>query len=100
MSDPNINLAEQALDNLVNQFARPLDFLRELVQNSIDAGSPRIEVRIEYDPPKPGQALGVTRIHVDGSGGEVELLLAAAACNGEEGERQGTTRCTHARTPG
>lgn len=65
MTDPNINLAEQALDNLVNQFARPLDFLRELVQNSIDAGSPRIEVRIEFDPPKPGQSFGVTRIHVD-----------------------------------
>ena len=65
MTDPNINLAEQALDNLVNQFARPLDFLRELVQNSIDAGSPRIEVRIEYDAPKPGQTFGVTRIHVD-----------------------------------
>lgn len=65
MSEPNINLAEQALDNLVNQFARPLDFLRELVQNSIDAGSPRIEVRIEFDPPKPGSSLGITRIHVD-----------------------------------
>lgn len=38
-------LAEQALDNLVDQFARPLDFLRELVQNALDAGSPRVEVR-------------------------------------------------------
>ena len=40
------SLAEQALDNLVNQFARPLDFLRELVQNAIDAGSPRVEVHL------------------------------------------------------
>ncbi len=44
------NLAGQALENLVNQFARPLDFLRELVQNAIDAGTPRVEVRIGFVP--------------------------------------------------
>ncbi|MCA9567376.1 MAG: ATP-binding protein [Myxococcales bacterium] len=65
MTETHTNLAEQALDNLVNQFARPLDFLRELVQNSIDAGSPRIEVRIDYEPPKEGQAHGVTIVNID-----------------------------------
>jgi len=45
---PSDDLAEQALANLVNQFARSMDFLRELVQNSMDAGTPRIEVRIDY----------------------------------------------------
>jgi len=44
------SLADQALANLVDQFARPLDFLRELVQNSIDAGSPRIDVWVDHQP--------------------------------------------------
>ena len=42
--------AEDALDHLVNQFADPLAFLRELVQNSIDAGSAEVEVRCEFMP--------------------------------------------------
>ena len=57
----------QALDNLVNQFARPLDFLRELAQNSIDAGSPRIEVWVDYLPPRD-DAQGVLQIGVDDFG--------------------------------
>ena len=55
------SLAEQALANLVNQFARPLDFLRELAQNSIDAGSPRIEVSCAFRD-------GVFEIQVDDFG--------------------------------
>ncbi len=55
------DLADQALANLVNQFARPLDFLRELVQNSIDAGTPRIEVWVH-------RAGDVLEIHVDDFG--------------------------------
>lgn len=61
-------LAEQALANLVDQFARPLDFLRELAQNAIDAGSPRIDVSVAWDPPRPGEAHGVVRISVDDTG--------------------------------
>lgn len=62
------SLAEQALENLVNQFARPLDFLRELVQNSIDAGSPRVAVSVLWSAPKPGEDLGVVEIHVQDFG--------------------------------
>ncbi|MEO8700355.1 MAG: ATP-binding protein [Kofleriaceae bacterium] len=36
--------------DIIAQFADPLAFYRELVQNSIDAGSPSIDVRLEYDP--------------------------------------------------
>ena len=68
MPTEHVNLAEQALANLVNQFARPLDFLRELAQNSIDAGSPRIEVRVAWDPPGYLEKMGVLRIHVDDFG--------------------------------
>ncbi|MFN0245352.1 MAG: ATP-binding protein [Kofleriaceae bacterium] len=35
---------------MIRQFADPKAFLRELVQNSIDAGSPSIDIRIEHDP--------------------------------------------------
>ncbi|MCB9743731.1 MAG: ATP-binding protein [Alphaproteobacteria bacterium] len=52
-------LSDQALENLVNQFARPLDFLRELVQNSVDAGSPRVEVRALYREQEGVLELGV-----------------------------------------
>ena len=54
------------MENLVNQFARPLDFLRELVQNSIDAGTPRVEVWLCYRAADQGQ--GVLEIHVDDFG--------------------------------
>jgi len=69
-------LADQALDNLVHQFARPLDFLRELVQNSIDAGTPRVEVWTRFEPPADGAAQGVLEVHVDdfGEGMDEELI--------------------------
>ncbi len=58
-------LADQALDNLVHQFARPLDFLRELVQNAMDAGSPRVDVWVRFNAPGEGEDDGVLEIHVD-----------------------------------
>ena len=61
------NLAQQALNNLVNQFARPMDFLRELVQNAIDAGSPRVEVWVKHIPGE-GSADGVLEIHIEDFG--------------------------------
>jgi hypothetical protein len=36
--------------DIIAQFADPLAFYRELIQNSIDAGSPTAEVKLEYDP--------------------------------------------------
>ncbi len=41
--------ADEALESLVGQFADPLAFLRELVQNSLDAGSTRIDVRFDFE---------------------------------------------------
>ena len=68
-------LADQALDNLVHQFARPLDFLRELVQNSIDAGTPRVEVWTRFEPPTDGAAQGVLEVHVDDFGEGMDEAL-------------------------
>ncbi|MCK6504192.1 ATP-binding protein [Myxococcota bacterium] len=72
---PLDGLAAQALENLVNQFARPLDFLRELVQNSIDAGSPRVEVWLAWVSDATGPD-GVLEIHVDdwGEGMDEEII--------------------------
>lgn len=38
-----------ALEALVGQFADPWSFLREMIQNSIDAGSLEIEICVEHD---------------------------------------------------
>ncbi len=64
-----------ALDNLVNQFADPMSFFRELVQNALDAGTPEIEIDFEYEPGQPGQQ-GVMIVHVDdfGEGMDREII--------------------------
>ncbi len=40
---------DDALDELVNQFSDPLSFLRELVQNAIDAGSHEVEISTSFE---------------------------------------------------
>ena len=62
------DLALQALDNLVNQFARPLDCLRELVQNAIDAGTPRVEIWFRFQPSQSGGDQGALEVHIDDFG--------------------------------
>lgn len=47
---PKTAAAAKAMDQLVSQFAQPLAFLRELVQNSLDASTELIEVDVDYDP--------------------------------------------------
>lgn len=41
--------SDNALEQLIGQFAQPLAFLRELVQNSLDAGTALIEIFVDYD---------------------------------------------------
>jgi hypothetical protein len=61
---------QAALGHLVHQLSEPLVFLRELVQNSLDAGSPEIDIHCEFQPPEAGapDVPGVTIIHVDDHG--------------------------------
>jgi hypothetical protein len=63
-----MDFTSQAVDNLVTQFSSALDFYRELVQNSIDAGSEAIEIWLDFIPDESGGALGVIEIHVDDGG--------------------------------
>ena len=46
---PKVAATASALDQLVSQFAQPLAFLRELVQNSLDASTELIEVEVDFD---------------------------------------------------
>ncbi|MFN8612369.1 MAG: ATP-binding protein [Vulcanimicrobiota bacterium] len=67
-SDPNIAIeAGDTLDNLVQQFSDQFAFLRELVQNSIDAGSTRVDVEFEYTPNKDNDK-GVFVLHINDTG--------------------------------
>lgn len=49
MPAPEITSVGDALESLVHQFADPWAFLRELVQNAVDADTAQIDVRIDHD---------------------------------------------------
>lgn len=61
MTAPAPVSVDDALDTLVQQFSDPLACLRELVQNSLDAGSRQVDIAFEYTD-------GVMIIHVDDYG--------------------------------
>jgi hypothetical protein len=60
---PHAPDASDALQALVDQFADPLSFFRELVQNAVDAGSREVEIRFAYREASEGG--GTMVIHVD-----------------------------------
>ncbi|MBX3269465.1 MAG: ATP-binding protein [Sandaracinaceae bacterium] len=83
------------VDELIQQFADPLAFYRELVQNSIDAGARSIAVSLSFTP-DPGadgpDALGTIDVAVrdDGCGMGREVLedqLTVLFRSGKEGQQ-------------
>lgn len=73
---------EGMLSHLENPFADPLSFLRELVQNAIDAGSANVDVTCAFENARPGaavrlapamaEALGTAVIRVADLGGGMD----------------------------
>lgn len=51
---PNVTSSQNALEQLISQFAQPLAFLRELIQNSLDASTTIIEVEVGFDKESDG----------------------------------------------
>ena len=67
-------LAQGMVLDLVNQFSDILAFYRELIQNSIDAGSNRIDVSLEYVLEPGGQGKAVMRVEDDGGGMDEDII--------------------------
>ncbi len=67
MPSPKALQKQTILDDLVNQFADPLSFFRELIQNAIDAGSGQVDVYFDFEPDGAGDA-GTMVVHVDDFG--------------------------------
>jgi len=65
MSEPAELKVDDALDKLIHQFADPLSFYREVIQNALDAGSEEIEIYLTFEPAKEKGEPGVTIIHID-----------------------------------
>lgn len=61
---PGPEAAPGLVTDMVRQFADPYAFLRELVQNGLDAGATRIEVRVEHD----ANGVVLTSVTDDGTG--------------------------------
>ncbi len=66
VEDAPAGLYDGIVGNLVTQFSSALDCFRELVQNSIDAGTPRVDVWMEYLPGEGHD--GTIAIHVEDFG--------------------------------
>lgn len=76
-----------ALDHLVDQFSERLSFFRELIQNSIDAGTSEVDIRCEW----VDEGDGLMTIHVDdfGEGMDREIIdskLTRLFSSGKDGD--------------
>lgn len=63
------------LERLVGQFASPYDFLRELVQNAMDAGSDLVEVELHVHPGDHSAEVIFELVVVDGGAGMDEEII-------------------------
>lgn len=59
---------QDTLNNLIEQFSDVYCFYRELIQNSLDAGTNRVDVSLEFMPPEQKNADGVIIINIDDYG--------------------------------
>ncbi|MGI5843878.1 MAG: ATP-binding protein [Candidatus Xenobium sp.] len=67
--------AGETLKSLIHQFTDPYAFLRELIQNSLDAGSSRVDVRTGFlEDEGIGQGTAVFSVEDTGEGMDQEIL--------------------------
>jgi len=66
MDEREREVGQAALEVLTKQFKNRFDFIRELVQNALDAGTPMVEVWVDFIPTESDR--GVCQIHVDDFG--------------------------------
>ncbi len=66
--------ADEVLENLIEQFADPFAFVRELVQNALDAGSLRIDVQVSAQPAEGGRVLLGIAVQDTGEGMTAEII--------------------------
>ncbi len=79
-----VKAAGGALDMLVRQFAQPLACLRELVQNSIDAGSNQVEISLSRD--REGIRLSVSDTGEGMTENVIETQLTRLFASSKEGD--------------
>ena len=78
------------LERLVAQFESPYDFLRELVQNAMDAGSDRVEVTLETHAIDADDVIFVLTILDTGAGMDEAIIdqeLTRLFSSGKSGDR-------------
>lgn len=63
--------AEEALNDLVRQFSDRYAFVRELIQNSLDANASRVDIALRWEP-EAGRL--VLAVHDDGEGMDRETI--------------------------
>ncbi len=90
MSAPAELKVSDALDKLIHQFADPLSFYREIIQNALDAGSEEIEIYLTHESDNDDS--GVTIIHIDDWGGGmtreiIEKRLTRLFSSSKDGDR-------------
>lgn len=92
MTEPRPIAVGDALAELVHQFSDPYAFVRELVQNAVDAGSAEIDVDVTFDPDPANPDVGVVRVRVadfgDGMTREIiEKKLTRLFSSSKDGDR-------------
>lgn len=66
--------AVDLVQDLVHQFSETLSFYRELIQNSIDAGSNRIDVALDYGTLPSGRRGVIMSVEDDGEGMNEKII--------------------------
>jgi molecular chaperone HtpG len=68
------DVVRDAVSQMVRQFADPLALYRELVQNSLDAGATRIDVRLSFEPGEGERGTLRVVVRDDGCGMSLDTI--------------------------